>query len=114
MPFINLRTTKKLDENLKTDLKNKFGKAISLLPGKSEHWLMVSLVDDCSLYFQGKNDEDIAFIEVKIYGKSSSDSYNKLTEKLTSIVSSDLNIKSDKIYVEYEETPYWGFDGSNF
>ena len=36
MPFINLRTTKKLEEQEKTYLKNEFGKSISILPGKSE------------------------------------------------------------------------------
>lgn len=114
MPFINLRTTKKLNDDLKEKLKSEFGNSISMLPGKSEQWLMVSLNDDCSLYFQGKNNDDIAFIEVKIYGKSSSDSYNKLTNKLTTIVSSLLNINSSNIYVEYEETPYWGYNGHNF
>ena len=116
MPFINLRTTKKLEEQEKTYLKNEFGKSISILPGKSEEWLMVSLVDQCSLYFQGQGKEinDIAFIEVKIYGKSDEESYDKLTEKLTDIVSKKLSIDPMNIYVEYEETPDWGFNGSNF
>lgn len=114
MPFINLKTTKSLSDKDKLDLKSEFGKAISTIPGKSEHWLMISLQDDATMYFQGNNDQDIAFIEVKIYGKSSSDVYNKLTAKLSEIVSSTLKISEDHIYVSYFETNYWGYDGSNF
>ena len=114
MPFINLKTTKTLTDNDKLNLKSEFGKAISIIPGKSEHWLMVSLQDKETMYFQGDCDEDIAFIEVKIYGKSSSATYNSLTSKLTDIVFSLLNINKDKIYVSYFETDNWGYNGSNF
>ena len=114
MPFINLKTTKTLSSQDKLNLKSEFGKAISIIPGKSEHWLMVSLQDDATMYFQGSNEQDIAFIEVKIYGKSSSDIYNKLTAKLSEIVSSTLNIREDHIYVSYFETNYWGYNGNNF
>ena len=53
-------------------------------------------------------------IEVKIYGKASSDAYDKLTYEITNLISNTLNIPSTRIYVSYFETPNWGFAGSNF
>ena len=56
----------------------------------------------------------LAFIEVKIFGKSTSDAYSALTKKITEIVCEELSIASDKIYVKYEEVSVWGWNGVNF
>ncbi|MFA6587073.1 MAG: phenylpyruvate tautomerase MIF-related protein [Bacilli bacterium] len=114
MPFIQLKTSASISGEKETILKDLFGKAISLLPGKSEEWLMVSFEEKKHLYFQGSKDKDSAILEVKVYGKAEPEDYEKLTGKLTEIVSSVLSLSPERIYVEYEETPTWGFAGSNF
>ncbi|MFA6830272.1 MAG: phenylpyruvate tautomerase MIF-related protein [Bacilli bacterium] len=114
MPFINARTTVKIDLSTKEKIKSELGQAIRILPGKSEQWLMVGFQDGYDLYFQGNQNEETAFIEVKVYGKAKSEDYDKLTKRITDIFHSDLKIPSERIYVEYEETPFWGFDGTNF
>ena len=43
MPFINAKVTVKMSEEKKETIKEKLGKAISTIPGKSESWLMVGL-----------------------------------------------------------------------
>jgi hypothetical protein len=86
----------------------------SVLPGKSENWLMVNFSDNCHLYFRGENDTSICIVEVKLYGKSNASNYDALTGKISEIINKYLNISEDKIYVEYEETPFWGWSGSNF
>jgi len=55
VPFINSKVNVALSEEEKTALKTKLGQAISLIPGKSESWLMVGFEDNCSLYFKGNN-----------------------------------------------------------
>ena len=107
---VNVEITPKTEEILKTEL----GKAISLIPGKSESWLMLSFEDNCRLYFKGKNDQPTAFVEVKLFGKASDDAYNKMTAAITDILKQHLNIQPDHIYVKYEETAHWGWNGSNF
>lgn len=54
MPFINSKVNITLSEEEKTALKTRLGQAISLIPGKSESWLMIGFEDNCSLYFKGK------------------------------------------------------------
>ena len=114
MPFIHTRTNVKITKEQEISLKEQFGKAISLIRGKSESWLMLNFEDNCRLYFRGDKTTPSAFIEVKIYGSASAKEYDDLTAKITEIISSVLNIQPSQIYVKYEEVEYWGYGGHNF
>lgn len=95
-------------------VKAKLGKAIELIPGKSETWLMLGFEEECHLYFKGEASSKIAFVEVKIFGKASKGDYDKLTGAICDIYNEVLGIPMDKIYVKYEEVSNWGWNGSNF
>ncbi|MDF2567302.1 MAG: hypothetical protein K0R90_758 [Oscillospiraceae bacterium] len=114
MPFIGTKVNIKISKEQQDVIKTKLGEAISLIPGKSENWLMLSFEDECSLYFKGENESPIAFVEVKLFGKASSSTYNKLTAQITDILHQELHISPDHLYVKYEEAEYWGFNGNNF
>ena len=114
MPFINSKVNVALSEEEKTALKTKLGQAISLIPGKSESWLMVGFEDNCSLYFRGNNNTKLAFVEVKIFGHASERDYDRLTAEICKIYKDVLSIAQDKIYVKYEEVDHWGWNGGNF
>jgi hypothetical protein len=43
MPYINTKLSTSLSKEKETALKEQFGKAIALIPGKSESWLMLGL-----------------------------------------------------------------------
>jgi phenylpyruvate tautomerase PptA (4-oxalocrotonate tautomerase family) len=114
MPYINTKTTVTINPEKREVIKKKLGKAIELLPGKSESWLMVSFDDNSIMYFKGSNEKPLAFVEVKIFGKASGDAYSKLTKAITDILNEELGIQPDGIYVKYEEVANWGWNGSNF
>ncbi len=114
MPFINTKTNVTITPDNEISIKTKLGQAISIIRGKSEGWLMLNFEDNSRLYFRGDGDTPSAFIEVKIYGAASSDEYEALTEKITEIISSELNISPSQIYIKYEEVTYWGYGGHNF
>lgn len=114
MPYISTKTTVSINPEKREIIKKKFGKAIELIPGKSETWLMLAFEDNCSMYFKGSNENPLAFIEVKIFGKASSDAYSRLTKAITDIINEELGIRTDGIYVKYEEVSTWGWNGSNF
>ncbi len=112
MPFINTKTNVKITKEKEVAIKARLGKAIELIKGKSESWLMVGFEPECSLYFRGSDKQSIAFVEVKIYGKASRSDCDKLTAAITEILSDELEI--EQIYVKYEEVAVWGYNGSNF
>lgn len=114
MPFIGMKTNIEISKEKEISLKQKFGKAIELVPGKSENWLMVSLEQNGTLYFKGQSEQGIAFVEINLFGSANSGVYDKLTAAITQIINEELNIAPSQIYVKYEEVKYWGWNGSNF
>ena len=112
MPFISLKTNQTINSSTETNLKNKFGSAIKIL-GKTEEWLMISLEDEKVMYFKGDNSEGIAFLSVKIYGKTCKIAYDDMTKELTKIVSQELDISASNVYIQYEECSIWGYNGIN-
>ena len=115
MPFIDSKVSVKISEEQEKELKSRLGKAVSLLPGKSESWLMTGFQDDYHLYFRGDNSEPMAFIEVRLFGSGSNKSaYSKMTAEITGIFQDVLGIAPDHMYIKYSATPDWGWSGSNF
>jgi len=114
MPYISTHVSTSLPPEKEISIKEKLGKAIELIPGKSEQWLMVEFRDDCRLYFRGKNDQPAAFVEVKALGNITDDASEKLTAAICGILYEELNISQDHIYVKYETTRQWGWNGMNF
>lgn len=114
MPYINTKTTVSINEEKREVIKKKLGEAIELIPGKSENWLMISFDDNSTMYFKGSKEKPLAFVEVKIFGKSTKDAYQKLTKAITEIMEVELGIQPDCTYVKYEEVSTWGWNGNNF
>lgn len=112
MPFISVKTNKNISEKNKIELKTELGKAISIIPGKSESWLMVDIEDGRNMYFRGSNSEAILFAEVKLFGSATDAVYDKLTETLTDIFRKTAG--SEEVYIKYEEVKTWGYNGGNF
>lgn len=113
MPFINTKLNIPLAPDKEAILKQKFGAASALI-GKSESWLMLGFEDNCHMYFKGDSRKPMAFVEVRLYGSSGADAYSKMTAELTGILSDELDIDPQQIYVEYIESENWGWAGRNF
>lgn len=114
MPYIDLKTTKTCNNDQCETLKAAFGKAIESFPGKTEAWLMVNIEDAQKLWFKGNSSADSAMVDVALFGKANSSAYDKMTKALTVILSGELGIPTDRIYIKYSEVEHWGWNGNNF
>ena len=114
MPYLRARVNRTVSEDETAQLRRKFGEAISLLPGKTERWLMVDIDGSASLSLAGDGSRPLAMLEVELYGKSTPDAYDALTARLTEILDEVLGVSPDGVYVKYAEVDHWGFAGSNF
>lgn len=114
MPFINSKVTVKMNDSKKETIKKELGKLISLIPGKSESWLMVGFEDNYTLYFKGEKKEKAAFVEVKIFGAADRGDKNNLTSQICNLFEQELEIPKDSIYITIEEINSWGWNGSLF
>ncbi len=113
MPYIETKTNALISKQKEIQLKESFAKAIELIPGKSEQWLMLNFSDNERIWFSG-DDSPSAILKVEIFGSASNSSYDALTAELTDIVSSVLEISPSRIYIKYDEINNWGWNGSNF
>ena len=114
MPFITVKTNKEINNNTSLEIKQSLREAISLIPGKSEAWLMIEFEESKNMFFKGTS-EDVAMIEVKVYGKPlNSKLLNNFTSEVTNIISRALNISTTRIYISYLFTEVWGYNGENF
>ena len=114
MPFINSKVSIGITDAQEKELKTRLGRAIAILPGKSETWLMTGFEDNCHLYFRGDNSQPTAFVEVSVYGAPDEEAFAGLTAEITKIFGDVCGIAADRIYVKYSATQDWGWNGSNF
>jgi len=113
MPYINCVTNTKVadSENLKSEL----AKALDSIADKGEKWLMVSVLSEEKLYFQG-NDSPAAFIEVKYLGSFSSEVKTELTKAYSKILETEAGISPDRLYIKFTSAKAedWGWNGNMF
>lgn len=114
MPFINVKVNVEITPEKEEKIKSEFGRAIALIPGKSEKSLMIAFEDNCRMYFRGSSDDPIAFVEIKLFGSTTKEAYSAVTLAVTSALNRELSIDTSQIYVKYEEVTNWGCNGLNF
>lgn len=112
MPTIQIKSASKISESAKELIKSELGKAIEIIPGKSEQWLMVLFGHTEDLYFRGQKDSEAAIVEVGIRGKASKEDFGALGEEITRILTSNTDLKSDHIYISYTEYDTFTYNGS--
>ena len=114
MPFIDVKTSCELNSEKISQIKTELGKAISLIPGKSEAWLMVNIADNCNLFFKGADDKNTAFVNVSIFGETSKKNLENLTCEICKILKDSAGIPSDRVYVQFEFSDKWGYNNFMF
>lgn len=110
MPCITVKTNCPISVEAGTNLKEQFGEIISLIPRKSEKWLMC-IFEQQTLWLSGTNDP-AAIVELQLFGKIAPETFAQVNEQLTNRISSVLNISPQRIYCTCFETPYWGWNGN--
>lgn len=115
MPCIQIKTSVKVNEETANIIKTELGKAITCLPEKTEEWLMISLDDECRMWFRGETGKPIAMVEVKVFGNHiDSAASEKMTAQVCQLLEDTLNVNPKDLYIRYLASPDWGWNGSNF
>ncbi len=114
MPFIQVKTNAKLSNEKKTIIKRRLSDCISIIPGKSDRYLMIAVKDDLDMAFHRDSDTNMAMVEIKLFGGSTKDAYQKLTAAVCLILNDEADVSGDYCYVTFEEIQYWGHNGFMF
>lgn len=113
MPFMDAKITVPVTDDKKEAIKTEFGKAIAIV-NKPESFLMVGIADNYDLYMGGNKLEKGAFVSVSLFGNAASDAYERMTGEICRILSEQLGIPADAVYVTYTGVSDWGWNGRNF
>ena len=111
MPFIEVKTSVHLTEELKNDLKTGLGQVITLIPGKTEAVTMVGLIGDYDLYFGGVDVDKGAYVEVKMYKSATTEAKAAVNKGICDLLKSTLSVEADNVYMTFFEQAEWGFKG---
>lgn len=114
MPFIVSRTNVTISDEQEQRLKTLLGKAIELVPGKSEQALMLVFEPMSHIWLRGDNATATAYIEVSVWGNEHHRGYEMLTAEITRIFNQVLNVEPENVYVRYADIPCWGAAGMTF
>ena len=111
MPFIKTKVSCIISEQQERELKTRMGKAIELVPGKTEEYLLLEFEDNSRLWLRGSKEEPIAYIEAAIFGNESHYGYDVFTAEVTRAFNEVLGIAPDRIHIKYEDITAWGVSG---
>ncbi|MDD2815901.1 MAG: phenylpyruvate tautomerase MIF-related protein [Thiotrichaceae bacterium] len=114
MPYVVLQTNLVLDASQQQSLLNSLTQQIAVVLEKPEAYMMVVLQPNTCMTLGNSNDpcvhliiKSIGFVENAI---------NVLSSQLTSVLSTELNIADDRIFIEFCDVPpeKWAWQGKTF
>ena len=111
MPFIVSKVNIPVSEEQERELKERLGKAIELVPGKSEEVLLLSFEDNCRLWLRGENDRPMAYLTVSVFSNESHAGYREFTAVATDIYHDLLEIAPEDCYIKFDDISAWGVGG---
>ena len=116
MPVVHTYCSEPIPVEACEVLKAAYGKAIEVVPGKSEAWLMCIFDESAPMYFGGDDSRPSALVEVSVFARSEvpAGAWERFTEEVTPVVSRALGVDPERIYLSYGSTPNFGWNGANF
>ena len=115
MPCVQIKTNTAVNAEKAEKIKSELGKIITFLPEKTEPWLMVTLQDDCRIWFHGETGRPMAIVEVKVFGnKIDSEGSKKMTKAVCALFEQELGLDPKEIYIRYLASMDWGWDNEKF
>ena len=111
MPYIAVNTAQKLSDAQKEKIKTELGRLISIIPTKNEAGLLIDFSDGRTIYKAGENVSG-AFIDLRLFHKSEFEPKKKFTEETLELLSRELGIKKENMYLNVMEFDEWGADGT--
>jgi len=111
MPYIAVNTSEKLSDAQKEKIKAELGRLITIIPTKTEAGTLVDFSDSRTMYKAGENISG-AFIELRLWHKSDFESKKQFTEKTFELLSRELGLKTENMYLNIVELDDWGSVGT--
>ena len=113
MPYIDIRTTKKVDDATRNKLQTEIANIMELIPGKNAGNTTISINDNYTMYREYKQIEAV-FIDIRLYKESLFEDKSKFAEKLFSVIEDVLNTPPSLVQMNFMEQQCWASNGDLF
>ena len=110
MPYIAINTSQKLSAAQKDKIKTELGRLITIIPSKTEAVTYVDFSDSRTAY-KGGAEISGAFVDVRLFHKADFEPKKKFTEETLAMLSKELGIAIENIYLSILEFNDWGSRG---
>jgi phenylpyruvate tautomerase PptA (4-oxalocrotonate tautomerase family) len=110
MPYIAINVTEKLSDAQKEKIKAEFGRLVTIIPTKTEARTLIDFSDARTMYKDGKLISG-AFIELRLWRKSEFEPKKQFTEETFQMLSRELGLAPENMYLNVMELEHWGSDG---
>ncbi|MDR1444890.1 MAG: hypothetical protein LBI94_08435 [Treponema sp.] len=110
MPYIQVTIGQKLSDPQKEALKSELGRLITIIPGRTEADLIVSIQDGGALYMGGIK-EPAVYVDLRVYTAADPDAKKRFTGELFSSITRQFGIPSSRQYLTIGEYDHWGYGG---
>lgn len=114
MPFIMSKVNVPVDAAQEVKLKSRLGKAIELLPGLSEKYLLAGFESDCRFYLRGDKNQSVAYVEVSVFGNEQHIGCEDFSLAVAKIFAEVLNIPPQNVYIKFNDIAAWSVGGMFF
>jgi len=111
MPYIAINTTEKLSETQREKVKAELGRLMPIIPTKTEAGLLIDFSDGRTMYKAGEKITGI-FIELRLFRNSEFEPKKKYVEEVFEMLSNELGVKKENMYLNVLEFNQWGSGGS--
>ncbi|MGD2116754.1 MAG: phenylpyruvate tautomerase MIF-related protein [Chromatiales bacterium] len=114
MPLLRVTTNQPIESGAKAQFLKQASSETASMLGKPESYVMVILEQNPDMLFAGTVDP-LALVELKSLGLPH-DKTAEFSTRLCSLISDQLNISQDRIYIEFSDPPrhFWGWNGTTF
>ena len=110
MPYIAINTAQKLSDVQKEKIKTELGRLMTIIPTKTEAGLLIDFSDSRTMYKAGENVSG-AFIEIRLFHKSEFEPKKKFAEEIFELLTRELGLKKENMYLNMIELENWGSAG---
>ena len=110
MPYIAINTVQELSAARKEKIKSELGRLMSIIPTKNEAGLLIDFSGGHTFYKAGAK-VDGAFIDVRLFHKSELEPKKQYTAEVFSLLSNELGLQKDFMYLNISEYDNWGSRG---
>jgi len=112
MPYVNITTAKKLDCETKSELYEKIGALMPVLPGKNLDNTLLSISDGVAMFKGGKPGNGV-FVSVQCYKKSPEENKKEFSGKFYGVLKDVLKLDGDDcVYMNFTEFENWAANGN--